>query len=113
MNLALFGPPGWLWLCLFAVPLIETIRRPHRVSAVGATTILLMITAYGLGFATFHGAGTEPIRHMLTATFYYRLVVAFSIVALLPSLVPLAGGWVARLRRAPSSDPAPDSETDR
>jgi len=86
------GPPPWLWVSILLVPVVE-LRLYRRISPTGAMAALLVPTTYALAFVSYHAAGTEEVRHLLVASFLYRLGFAFALYAL---IVPTLEGFLVR-----------------
>ncbi|MEE3327584.1 MAG: hypothetical protein VX252_09635 [Myxococcota bacterium] len=74
--------PFVLFLGLLAVPWIDY-RLRGRISIPAMTAALLVPATYGIGFVTYHAAGSEEYRHMLMALLLYRLAFVFGGWALL------------------------------
>jgi hypothetical protein len=68
---------------------------------------LLVPVTYGVAFASFHGAGTEEVRHMLSAALLYRVAFGAGLVALLaPKLQEIQARLLARHSKIAPSTPA-------
>jgi hypothetical protein len=78
------SPPRGLWLGFLCLPLLDWLRN-RQVGALSIWAAALVPGAYGLAFATYHGAGTEIVRHMLMVSVVYRLtffLATFAVVEL-------------------------------
>lgn len=74
--------PFALFLSLLALPWIDYKIR-GQVGVPAAIAALLVPITYMVGFVTYHGAGSEEYRHMLTALVLYRIAFIFAAGSLL------------------------------
>jgi len=69
--------PFAVFLALLALPWIDY-RLRGRVGVPAAMAALLVPVTYGVGFVTYHAAGSEEYRHMLMALVLYRIAFIFA-----------------------------------
>ena len=78
--------PFVLFLGLLALPWIDK-RLRGRLGIPAITAALLVPFTYGVGFVSYHAAGSEEYRHMLMALLLYRLAFLLAGLALLDGVM--------------------------
>ena len=103
----LSNPPRWVWLGFLCLPLLDWLRN-RQVGALSIWVAVLVPGAYGLAFATYHGAGTEVVRHMLMVSMVYRLTFFLAAFVVIERLVLSGGrGGPGAPRGAHGTEPPP------
>jgi hypothetical protein len=94
------SPPRWVWLGILCLPLLDWLRN-RQIDALSIWAAGLVPAGYLLAFSTYHGAGTEVVRHMLLVSVLYRVTFLVALLAAVERLSPLAiSGFGSPRRRS-------------